>query len=72
MKGAARDLAEAGVFPMVRGGEVVEDVEGEMGTRFSRYEIKVDFVKRAHALVGEGVVLSWVTFSFICVKGFLW
>ena len=56
---------------MMRGGEVVEEAKGEMGTRFSRDEIKVDFVKGAHALVGEGVVLSWVTFSFICVNGFL-
>ena len=72
MKGAARDLAEAGMFPTMRGGEVVEEAEGEVGTRFSRDEIKVDLVERIHALVGEGVILSWVTFSFICVKGFLW
>ena len=55
----------------MRGGEVVEEAEGEMGARFSRGEIKVDFVKGAHALY-EGTVSSWVTFSFICVRGFLW
>ena len=70
MKGAAGNLAEAGVLPTMRGGEVVEEVEGEMGTRFSRDEIKVDFMKGAHAL-REGAVSSWVTFSFICVRGFL-
>ena len=72
MKGAARDIAEAGVFPAVRGGEVVEEVEGEMGKRFSRDEIEVDFVEGSYALVGDGVISSWVTFCFICVKGFLW
>ena len=72
MKGTARDLAEAGMFPTMRGGEVVEEAKDEMGTKFSKDEIKVDFVKGAHALVGEGVVSSWVAFSFICIKGFLW
>ena len=47
---------------MMSGGEVVEEVKGEVGMRFSRDEIKVDFVKGAHALVVEGVVLSWVSF----------
>ena len=70
MKGAAGNLAEAGVLPTVRGGEVVEKAEGKMGTRFSRDEIKVDFMKGAHAL-SEGAVSSWVIFSFICVRGFL-
>ena len=54
----------------MRGGEVVEVAEDKVGTRFSRDEIKVDFMKGAHAL-SEGVVLSWVTFSFICARGFL-
>ena len=71
MKGAAGDFAEAGVFPTMRGGEVVEKAEGKMGARFSRDEIEVDFMKGAHAL-SEGAVSSWVTFSFICVKHFLW
>ena len=70
MKGATGNLAEAGMFPTMRGGEVVEKAEGKMGVRFSRDEIKVDFMKGAHAL-SEGAVLSWVTFSFICVRGFL-
>ena len=56
MEGTARDLAEAGKFQMMRGGEVVEEAKGEMGTRFSRHEIKMDFVKGAHELVGEGVI----------------
>ena len=51
-------------------GEVVEEVEGKMGTRSSRDEIGVDLMKGAHAL-SEGAVLSRVTFSFICVRGFL-
>ena len=70
MKGAAGNLAEAGVLPTMRGGDVVEKAEGEMGTRFSRDEIEVDFMKGAHAL-SEGAVSSGVTFSFICVRGFL-
>ena len=70
MKGAARNLAEAGMFPTMRGGEVVEKVEDKMGMRFSRDEIEVDLVKGAHAL-SEGAVSHWVTLSFICVRGFL-
>ena len=71
MKGAAGNLAEAGVFPTMRGGEVVEKAEDKMGVMFSRDEIEVDLVKGAHAL-SEGAVSSQVTFSFICVRGFLW
>ena len=41
-----------------------------MGVRFSRDEIEVDLMKGAHAL-SEDAVSSWVTFSFICVRGFL-
>ena len=54
----------------MRGGEVVEKAEGKMGARFSRDEVEVDLMKGAHAL-SEGVVLSRVIFSFICVRGFL-
>ena len=54
----------------MRGGDVVEKVEDKMGARFSRDEIEVDLVKGVHAL-SEGAVLSWVTLSFICVRGFL-
>ena len=54
----------------MRGGEEVEEVEDEMGARFSRDEIEVDLVKGAHAL-SMGVVLSWVTLSFICIRGIL-
>ena len=71
MKGAAGNLEEAGVLPTMRGGEVVEKAEAEMGARFSRDEIEVDLTKGVHAL-SEDAVLSWVTFSFICVRGFLW
>ena len=46
------------MFPVMRGGEVVEEAKDEMGVRFSRDEIKVDLVKGAHALLGEGVVSS--------------
>ena len=70
MKGAAGNLAETGVLPTMRGGEVVEKVEGKMGTRFSRDEIEVDLMKGVHAL-SEGAVSSWVIFSFICGRGFL-
>ena len=70
MKGAAGNLAEAGMFPTMRGGEVVEEAEDKMGARFSRDEIEVDLVKGAHAL-SEGVVLSRVILSFICIRGFL-
>ena len=56
---------------MMRGGEIVEVVEDKVGARFSRDEIEVDPMKGAHAL-SEGAVSSWVTFSFICVRGFLW
>ena len=70
MKGAAGNLAEAGVFPVMRGGKVVEKAEDKMGTRFSRDEIEVDLVKGAHAL-SEGAVSSRVIFPFICVRGFL-
>ena len=56
---------------MMRGGEVIEEVKDEMGARFSRDEIKVGFMKGAHTLLGKGVVLSRVTFSFIWVRGFL-
>ena len=69
MEGATGNLAEAGMFPTVR-GEVVEKAEGKIGARFSRDEIEVDFMKGAHAL-SEGAVSSWVIFSFICVRGFL-
>ena len=71
MKGAAGNFAEAGVFPTMRGGEVVEVAEDKVGARFSRDEIEVDLMKGAHAL-SEGAVSSWVTLSFICVRGFLW
>ena len=71
MKGTARDLAEAGVFPVMIGGKVVEEVEDEMGMMFSRDKIEVDLVKRLHALVGGGAVSRWAIFSFICAKGFL-
>ena len=54
----------------MRGGEGVEKAEDKMGARFSRDEIEVDFMKGAHAL-SEGAVASWVTISFICVRGFL-
>ena len=54
----------------MRGGEVVEEAEDKVGARFSRDEIEVDFKKGAHAL-SEGAVSSWITFSFICVRGFL-
>ena len=54
----------------MRGGEVVEVAEDKVGARFSRDEIEVDLMKGAHAL-DEGVVSSWVTFSFICARGFL-
>ena len=50
MKEATGNLAEAGMFPTMRGGEVVEKAEGKMGARFSRDEIKVDFMKGVHAL----------------------
>ena len=70
MKGAAGNFAEAGVFPTMRGGEVVKVAEDKVGVRFSKDEIEVDFMKGAHAL-SEGAVSSWVTFSFICVRGFL-
>ena len=70
MKGAAGIFAEAGMLPTMRGGEVVEKAEGKVGARFSRDEVEVDFMKGVHAL-SEGAVLSWVTFSFICVRGFL-
>ena len=71
MKGAAGIFAEAGMLPTMRGGEVVEKAEDEVGVRFSRDEIEVDLMKGAHAL-SEGAVSSWVTFSFIWVRGFLW
>ena len=71
MERAAGNLAEAGVLPTMRGGEVVEKAEGKMGARFSRDEVEVDLMKGAHALSG-GAVSSWVIFSFICVRGFLW
>ena len=72
VKGAARDLAEVGVLPEVRGREVVEEAENEMGMRFSRDKIEVDFVKRLHVLVGGSIVSRQAIFSFICVRGFLW
>ena len=71
MEVAAGNLAEAGVLPTMRGGDVVEKAEGEMGARFSRDEIEVDLVKGAHAL-SEGVISSQVTLSFICIRDFLW
>ena len=70
MEGAAGNFAETGVFPTMRGGEVVEVAKNEVGTRFSRDEIEVDLMKGAHAL-SEGKISSWAAFSFICVRGFL-
>ena len=70
MKGAAGNLAEAGVFPTMGGGEVVEKAGDKVGARFSRDEVEVDLMEGAHAL-SEGAVSRWVIFSFICVRGFL-
>ena len=70
MEGAAGNLAEAGVLPTMRGGEVVEKAEGKMGARFSRDKVEVDFMEGAHAL-SEGMVSRRVIFSFIRVRGFL-
>jgi hypothetical protein len=63
-------MAKAGVFPAMRRGEVVEIAEGEVGTRFSRDEVEVNFVEWAHSPVGDDVGFVKMTLLFILSKDF--